>query len=235
MREIVLDTETTGLEPADGHRIIEIGCVELLNHVPTGRTYQCYVNPERPVPEAAFAVHGISDDFLQDKPKFADIASVFMTFLGNSPLVIHNAAFDLKFINAELERVGQAVLEKERAIDTLLMARQKFPGSPASLDALCKRFEIDLSDRAYHGALKDTQLLAQVYLELLGGRQPGLELITAASSARANANRQPRTPLLIEPTEAERDAHTALLMRLKDPLWLRSDKHLNGAGQQART
>lgn len=226
MREIVLDTETTGLEPADGHRIIEIGCVELLNHVPTGRTYQCYVNPERPVPEAAFAVHGISDDFLQDKPKFADVAGDFMTFLGDSPLVIHNAAFDLKFINAELERIGQAVLEKERAIDTLQMARQKFPGAPANLDALCKRFEIDLSDRAYHGALKDTQLLAQVYLELLGGRQPGLELITTASSARANANRQPRTPLLIEPTEEERDAHKALVTGLKDPLWLRSsDSH----------
>lgn len=219
------------MEPADGHRIIEIGCVELLNHVPTGRTYQCYVNPQRPVPEAAFAVHGISDDFLRDKPKFADVVGDFMTFLGDSPLVIHNAAFDLKFINAELELIGQAALEKERAIDTLQMARQKFPGAPANLDALCKRFEIDLSDRAYHGALKDTQLLAQVYLELLGGRQPGLELITTASSARANANRQPRTPLLIEPTEEERDAHKALVTRLKDPLWLRSsESHLEDAG-----
>jgi len=234
MREIVLDTETTGLDPSDGHRIIEIGCVELLNHVPTGRTFQKYVNPERSVPDGAFAVHGISDEFLQDKPKFAEIAGEFVTFLGDSTLVIHNASFDLKFINAEFKLIGQAALQTERAIDTLQMARQKFPGAPASLDALCKRFEVDLSDRAHHGALKDTQLLAQVYLELLGGRQPGLELITTASSARANANRQPRTPVLIEPTDDERDAHIGLVMRLKDPVWLQSRSPADKDEEQRR-
>ena len=222
MREVVLDTETTGLSPASGDRVIEIGCVELLNHVPTGRTFQCYVNPERPVPAGAVAVHGISDAFLADKPPFADIVDGFLEFVGDAPLVIHNADFDVGFLNAELERIGRPHLARARAIDTVAIARKKYFGAGASLDALCRRFEVDLADRALHGALKDALLLAEVYLGLLGGRQPGLEL-TQTRKLTGPALRPERTPLLLQPSEAEAAAHAALLDRLTDPLWRAAD------------
>ena len=218
MREIVLDTETTGLSPATGDRIIEIGAVELINHVATGRTFQCYLNPDRPVPAGAVAVHGLTDAFLADKPRFAAIADDFLQFIGEDPLVIHNAEFDLGFLNAELERIGRPPLEASRAIDTLAIARKKFFGAAASLDALCRRFEVDLGERALHGALKDARLLAEVYLGLLGGRQPGLEL-THARTLAAPTVRPGRTPLLLQPSEAEAAAHAALLDRLTNPLW----------------
>ena len=172
MREIVLDTETTGFDPETGDRIVEIGGVELYNHVATGRTYHQYINPERSMPAEAFEVHGLGDDFLSDKPKFAQIGQDFVDFVGDARLVIHNAAFDMKFLNAELRWMGLPALPMERAIDTLGMARKKFPGSPATLDALCRRFNIDNSARTLHGALLDSEILAEVYLELIGGRQP---------------------------------------------------------------
>ena len=177
MREIVLDTETTGLDPKDGHRIVEIGCIELLNHMPTGEEYHCYINPERDMPTGAFEVHGLSESFLRQHPVFADVVSDFIQFIGDAPLVIHNGAFDLGFLNAELQRLNNAPLLQERVIDTLHIARRKFPGSPNSLDALCRRFGIDNTIRDKHGALIDSILLARVYLELIGGQQPGLDLV----------------------------------------------------------
>ena len=185
MREIVLDTETTGLDPKSGDRLVEIGCVELDNHLPTGRTYHQYVNPERDMPEEAFRVHALSEAFLAKHPVFADIADAFLEFIGDADLVIHNASFDLGFINAELQRLGRASVENRRAIDTVQIARGKYPGAQASLDALCRRFEIDLSARTKHGALLDAELLADVYLELVGGRQPVFEL---ASQRRRSAS-----------------------------------------------
>ena len=176
MREIVLDTETTGFDPETGDRIVEIGAVELLGHVPTGKTYHQYINPERFMPEDAFKVHGLSDEFLTDKPVFAQIAQDFLDFIGDAKLIIHNASFDMKFINAELGWVGKTVLPMSQALDTLAIARRKFPGSPASLDALCRRFGIDNSSRTLHGALLDSEILAEVYLELIGGRQPDFGL-----------------------------------------------------------
>ena len=176
MREIVLDTETTGLDPADGHRIVEIGCVELIDHLPSGATFHRYLNPERAVPVESQRVHGLSDEFLADKAVFAAIADEFETFLGDAPLVIHNAIFDLKFLNAELVRVKRPLLPFARAIDTIEIAKAKFPGARYSLDELCKRFGIDLSARTKHGALLDAELTAQVYLELVGGRQTRLKL-----------------------------------------------------------
>lgn len=219
MREIALDTETTGLDPSAGHRVIEIGCVEMHNHVATGKSFHCYLNPERPVPAEAFAVHGLSDAFLADKPRFAEVATAMLGFLGDARLVIHNAAFDLGFLNAELARLNLSPLPANRAIDTVRLAREKFPGAPASLDALCRRFDIDLADRALHGALKDAQLLARVYLQLRGGREPKLALV----SNRMTAHKAPppeRTPRLIEPTADEAAAHQAMLQKLKKPLWL---------------
>ena len=184
MREIVLDTETTGFEPAEGHRIVEIGAIELFNHVPTGRTYHQYINPDRAMPAEAFEVHGLGDDFLRDKPRFTQIATAFLEFIGtDSRLVIHNAAFDMKFLNAELNWAGQLQIANDRALDTVAMARRKFPGSPASLDALCRRFGIDNSAREKHGALLDSELLAEVYLELIGGRQPDFALSVSAEAA----------------------------------------------------
>lgn len=174
MREIVLDTESTGLDPDAGHRLVEIGCVELYNHVPTGKTYHQYINPQRSMPLEAFNVHGLSEDFLQQFPVFSDIFEAFLQFLGEAPLVIHNAAFDIKFINAELVLCGQAPVGRNEIVDTLDMARKKFPGSPASLDALCRRYKIDNTQREQHGALLDAELLSQVYLELLGGKQKSL-------------------------------------------------------------
>ena len=176
MREIVLDTETTGLDPNDGHRIVEIGGIELWNRLPTGKVYHQYINPERNMPPEALAVHGLSDEFLQDQPVFSQIAQDFMTFIGKSQLVIHNASFDIKFLNWELQLCNKGRIPKHQATDTLSMARKKFPGSPVSLDALCRRFNIDNSFRKLHGALLDSEILAEVYLELTGGRQPNLEL-----------------------------------------------------------
>jgi DNA polymerase-3 subunit epsilon len=187
MREIVLDTETTGLDPAEGHRIVEIGAVELLNHLPSGRSYHQYINPMRPMPKEAFEVHGLGDDFLRDKPRFDQIARDFLAFIGDAPLVIHNAAFDMRFLNAELEAAGQPRLAADRAVDTLLIARQRFPGSPASLDALCRRFNVDNSGREKHGALLDSEILAEVYLELVGGRQPDLALSAGPAVATSGA------------------------------------------------
>ncbi len=185
MREIVLDTETTGLDPAQGHRIIEIGCLELNNGTPTGARYHTYLNPERDVPEESRRITNLSTEFLVDKPLFADEVDGFLEFIADSPLVIHNAEFDLKFLNSELVRAAKSKLDPDRAIDTLLIARRKFPGSPASLDALCKRFNIALDERKTkgHGALLDVELLAQVYLELSGGRQAALELVASDAAA----------------------------------------------------
>ncbi len=186
MREIVLDTETTGLDPQDGHRIVEIGAVELYNHVPTGNVYHQYINPLISMPDQAFAIHGLSDEFLSDKPKFSEIAKEFLDFIGSAKLVIHNAAFDIKFINAELKSIDEEEITFDRATDTLAIARKKFPGSPASLDSLCRRFKIDNSARTVHGALLDSQILAEVYLELVGGKQPDFALNTANFSNENN-------------------------------------------------
>jgi DNA polymerase-3 subunit epsilon len=182
MREIVLDTETTGFEPSEGDRIVEIGAVELFNHMPTGRTYHQYINPQRAMPKSAFEVHGLGDDFLRDKPLFRDVAQAFLDFVGSDKMIIHNAAFDMKFLNHELGAIGLPRLPMSQALDTVTMARQKFPGSPASLDALCRRFGVDNSGREKHGALLDSEILAEVYLELIGGRQPDLVLSSTSRS-----------------------------------------------------
>jgi DNA polymerase-3 subunit epsilon len=225
MREIVLDTETTGFEPSEGHRIVEIGAVELVNHMPTGRTYHQYINPERSMPAEAFEVHGLGDDFLRDKPVFRAIAKDFVRFVGDAQLIIHNAAFDMKFLNAELEGVGLAKLPMTQATDTVAMARKKFPGAPASLDALCRRFGIDNSSREKHGALLDSELLAEVYLELIGGRQPDFALSAAATtsgpravqSARIGARPRPLPPRI---TPEEEAAHQAFLAKMGEAcLW----------------
>jgi DNA polymerase-3 subunit epsilon len=219
MREIVLDTETTGLDPASGHRIIEVGCVELENHVPSGRDFHAYINPERAVPAEAFAVHGLSDAFLADKPRFADIAADLVAFLADSPLIIHNAAFDLGFLNAELARIHRPPLPPARATDTVAMARARFPAAPASLDALCRRFGIDLAERTRHGALTDARLLARVYLELIGGREPALAL-AAERQQTASARPAGRQQRLVGPTSGEASAHAAFIRTLKgEPLW----------------
>ena len=231
MREIVLDTETTGLNPDDGHRIVEIGGVELINHVPTGRTYHQYINPGRPMPQEAFEVHGLGDDFLAGQPAFRDIAQAFLDFIADAPLVIHNAAFDMRFINAELSWMSRAGLPPEQAVDTLVIARRKFPGAPASLDALCRRFGIDNSAREIHGALLDSRILAEVYLQLIGGRQPDFALAPAGVSAPDGAaadGDDPRPgprPRALSPrvTEAEAEAHAALIAALGDEcLWNRA-------------
>ncbi len=226
MRELVLDTETTGFEPSEGHRIVEIGAVELVNLMPTGRTFHQYINPERPMPKEALEVHGLGDDFLRDQPKFGAIVDAFLEFVGEARLVIHNAAFDMKFLNAELEWAGRRLLPPEQAFDTLTLARKKFPGSPASLDALCRRFGIDNSAREKHGALLDSEILAEVYLELLGGQQPDFALSTAAAQAESGAGRAPlpRRPAPLPPrvTEAEADAHAAFVASLgENAVWAR--------------
>jgi len=229
MREIVLDTETTGLDPADGHRIIEIGCVELMDHLPTGRSYQAYLNPERAIPIEAQRVHGISDEFLADKPLFAAIADELMEFLGDAPLVIHNAGFDLKFLNSELHRLTRPPIPFARAIDTIEIAKAKIPGARYSLDELCKRFNIDLSARSKHGALLDAELTARVYLELVGGRQTRLKLApldaeAPAGPGNARPSRQRVAPLPSRLTEAEREAHAAFVAKElgSDPVWSRN-------------
>ena len=229
MREIVLDTETTGFEPSEGHRIVEIGAVELLNKMPTGRTYHQYINPERAMPKEAFEVHGLGDDFLRDKPVFKTIARAFIEFVGESTLVIHNAAFDMKFLNAELKTLGHPGLPMSQSLDTVAMARRKFPGAPASLDALCRRFGIDNSAREKHGALLDCELLAEVYLELIGGRQPDFVLATAAAQTAAHqrntqAGRAKARPSVLASrlTEDEQAAHQAFLAKMGDAaVWLK--------------
>jgi DNA polymerase-3 subunit epsilon len=225
-REIVLDTETTGLDPAAGHRMVEIGCVEVVGGIRTGSYFHAYLNPERDMPAEAFRVHGISSDFLKDKPVFAQAVDEFLAFIRQDTLVIHNAGFDMKFLNFELERLGFPVLPMSRATDTVLLARRKFPGAPASLDALCRRFNIDTSQRTRHGALLDAELLAEVYLELLGGRQVTLALDAQAEAEKTvPAFETAAAPCVrVEPrqfplTAAEEQAHAALLAQLKNPLW----------------
>ncbi|PUB17184.1 DNA polymerase III subunit epsilon [Yoonia sediminilitoris] len=222
MREIVLDTETTGFEPLEGDRIVEIGAVELMGHVPTGRTYHQYINPKRSMPQEAFAVHGLGDEFLADKPVFADIAQAFVDFIGDAKLVIHNAAFDMKFLNAELGWVNRPLLPMDQAVDTLMIARRRFPGSPASLDALCRRFGIDNSSRTLHGALLDSEILAEVYLELIGGRQPDFALSadtrTNTSGGSSDAWRPVPRPQALPSRlkDEEAAAHAAFIESLGD-------------------
>ncbi|MCG8510713.1 MAG: DNA polymerase III subunit epsilon [Rhodospirillales bacterium] len=222
MREVVLDTETTGFDPGAGHRIVEIGAVELINHVPTGNTYQKYINPERDMPPGAFEVHGLSEEFLSDKPVFADIVDGLLEFVGDATIVAHNAEFDMNFLNAELALLGKPAIDAARAVDTVSMARRKFPGAQANLDALCRRFQIDISDRALHGALKDARLLSEVYLELLGGRQADLALAQQARTRAAGPEtaRAQRSPRPHAPSAEEEAAHTEFLEKLKDPIWL---------------
>ena len=224
MREIVLDTETTGLNAASGDRIIEIACLELVNHLPTGKQFQRYLNPERPVSGDAFAIHGLGDEFLADKPRFGEILEELFAFLGDSPLVIHNAEFDVGFVNAELARLERPPLPISRATDTVVIARRKFPGAPASLDALCRRFGIDNSERTKHGALLDAELLAEVYLELVGGRQAGLQLVAsgiavAGETAAVAGPGGIRPPRAHAPTAEELALHETLVAALSDPIW----------------
>lgn len=222
MREIVVDTETTGLDPQSGHRIVEIAAIELMHHVPTGRKFHCYVNPERDMPAEAYAVHGLSEEFLANHPPFAAAVDEFLAFVGDTPLVIHNAEFDIAFLNAELARAGRPALASGY-VDTLSMARRRFPGAPASLDALCRRFAIDLSVREKHGADIDCGLLAEVYIELLGGRQPGLDFaVVETGGALAVAtivDRPVRPPRPHAATPEELVAHRALLATIKTPMW----------------
>ena len=223
VREIVLDTETTGMDPSKGDKIVEIGCVELMNHIPTGRTLQLYINPEREVPAEAIAVHGITNEFLKDKPIFSQVYSDLLEFIEGAKLVIHNAEFDMKFLNSELANVGHKAIGWGNIIDTLAIARKKYPGSPANLDALCRRFGIDNTERTYHGALLDSELLSEVYLELLGGRQHGLGLAAetggTGSSAKSKVERPKREPRTFAPNDEELAAHEVLLAKLKNPLW----------------
>ena len=225
MREIVLDTETTGLDAHAGDRIVEIACVELLNHLPTGRHFHSYLNPEREISTGAYDVHGLSGDFLAGQPRFADIVDGFLAFLGEAPLVIHNAEFDLKFLNAELSRAGKPPLTNDRGIDTIALAKKRFPGARYSLDELCRRFNIDLSVRAKHGARIDAELLAEVYLELLGGRQVRLALAPGDASAPrieqvARVPRPRPAPLAERLTALEREIHARFIAALEgDVIW----------------
>jgi DNA polymerase III subunit epsilon len=221
MREIVLDTETTGLEPSEGHRIIEVACVELFNHLPTGRVFHRYVNPERDISAEAEEVHGLTAEFLATHPPFAAVVDEMFAFIGGDRLIIHNAEFDLKFLNAELKRLNRAKLVCD-VEDTLLLAKRRYPGAPFGLDALCRRFSIDLSQRTKHSAKLDCELLAAVYLELIGGRQPGLDLAAAVTGVRAAGvvERPARPPRPHAPSGEELAAHAALLTKLKQPLWL---------------
>ena len=222
MREIVLDTETTGLDPDSGHRVVEIGCVELVNHVRTGNYFHSYLNPERAMPPEAEKVHGLSETFLKDKPLFRSIASSFLEFIADAPLIIHNAAFDLKFLNAELNTLGLSLLDPKRAIDTVLLARQKFPGQPANLDALCRRFAIDLAARTKHGALLDAELLAEVYLELRGGRQSSLGLAAAKESGESAVVFSGHTSIPVRsfpPSLEEQAAHETMLEKIPNAVW----------------
>jgi DNA polymerase-3 subunit epsilon len=225
MREIVLDTETTGLDPATGDRIVELGAVEIVNHMPTGRTFHAYVNPQREVPEEAVGVHGLTAAFLADKPVFAEVAPAFAAFLDDARVVIHNAAFDIRFLNAELGWCGRPSIPWARALCTLELAKRRFPGANNTLDALCRRFGVDNPNRTKHGALLDSELLAEVYLELMGGRQPDLTLTVVAagpvSGAAWSPGPRPR-PVAPRITAAEAEAHAAFVAALGEtPLWLR--------------
>jgi DNA polymerase-3 subunit epsilon len=227
LREIILDTETTGLDPFDGHRIVEIGCIELINCIPTGRSWHCHLNPERDMPHQAYEVHGLSSDFLRDKPRFAERADEFLGFLEDAMLVMHNANFDFGFLNAEFDRLSIPPLRWDRVVDTLALARRRHPGAPCSLDALCKRYGIDLSERGKHSALLDCRLLASVYVELVGGHQARLELAvngaqlpSFGTAAEAVAQRPRQLPPRV--TEAEIEAHRAFVAALgAEALWLR--------------
>lgn len=231
MREIVFDTETTGLDPFQGDRVVEIGCVELINHVPTGRTYHQYINPERSLSEEVVAVHGLTEQFLSDKPKFSEIVDEFLAFIGSdSMLVAHNASFDMKFLNAELSWVGYSPLSYDRVIDTLILARKKFPGSRVNLNELCKRFHIDNSARTVHGALLDSELLADVYLELLGGREPGLildkkipvqtiENKSVQIASVQTLQREYREPRVFGVVQDEIEQHIDFVRKIKNNLW----------------
>lgn len=224
MREIVLDTETTGLDPLAGHRVVELGCIELVNTVATGKSFHAYFNPEMIMPSEAQEIHGLTDEFLSDKPLFVDRVEEFLAFIGDAQLVIHNAQFDIGFLNAELARVGRAKLVNAH-VDTVSMARRKFPGQRVSLDALCERFGVDNSNRTKHGALLDSELLAEVYLELSGGRQRDLGLsiglVGAAQRGMAAGPRPVRPPRPHAPSADELAAHVAFLKQLTDPLWLK--------------
>jgi DNA polymerase-3 subunit epsilon len=218
LREIVLDTETTGLNALDGDRLIEVGCIELVNRFPSGQVFHRYVNPDREVPAEAFAVHGLSNDFLNDKPRFSEICEELLTFIGDAPIVAHNASFDLGFLNAELDRCGRTPLARERLVDTLLLARRRHPAGPNSLDHLCARYGIDNSRRTKHGALLDAEILAEVYLELVGGRQASLILGEAASAGVASGGtivlRTRPAPLSPRLSDAEREAHARFVATL---------------------
>ncbi len=222
MREIVLDTETTGLDPKSGHRIVEIGCIELLNHIPSLNSYHQYINPEREMPEAAFAIHGLSDEFLSSKPIFKEIADEFLSFVGDSNLIIHNASFDVSFINSELANLKKDLLDPSKVIDTISLARIKFPGASASLDALCRRFNIDNSKRKYHGALLDANLLSEVYIELIGGRQQNLALSRESKLKELDPTIQKviRRSRSYKPSFLEEEIHRKFIETLDDPLWL---------------
>jgi len=226
MREIVLDTETTGFDPESGDRIVEIGAIELMGHVATDKVFHVYIDPERAMPQEAFEVHGLGDDFLRGKPKFAEVGGQFLDFVGDAKLVIHNAAFDMKFLNAELKWMGLPQIPYDRAIDTLDIARRRFPGSPASLDALCRRFGIDNSARTLHGALLDSEILAEVYLELIGGRQPDFGLSSNTSSGTNSIETENWSPpprprqLPARISDDERKAHAAFVEKLGETaLW----------------
>ena len=222
MRQLVLDTETTGLDPATGDRVIEIAAIELVNLMPTGNVYHTLIDPEREVPPEATKVHGFTAEMLRGQRKFAEVVEEFTAFLGDAPIVAHNAPFDFGFLDAELVRAGHSPLDRARMIDSLMLAKKRYPGMPNSLDSLCRRMGIDNSMRTSHNALLDVKLLAQVYLELMGGRQPGfvLALNMAGPTVVLDGLARPRTPRLIEPSEAELAAHAEFLKKLKDPLWL---------------
>ena len=228
MREIVLDTETTGLSPEKGDRVVEIGCVELFNHVPTGKTFQTYLNPERSMDVGAQEIHGLTDDFLEKQPLFLKIVDEFLSFIGESALVIHNAEFDLAFINGELSRVSRENIKFERAIDTLSLARKKFPGAQNSLDALCRRFDVDNSRRDLHGALLDSKILAEVYLELIGGKEPDLNLVnqkkedSKKNTITRRESHKRDTPLKYGISQVEEEKHQEFIQNLKTPIWNKS-------------
>jgi DNA polymerase-3 subunit epsilon len=225
MREIVLDTETTGLDPLRGDRLVEVGCIELINHMPTGQSFHRYMNPEREMSAEAFAVHGLSTEFLASKPFFHEVVDEFLAFIGDAPLVIHNASFDVGFINAELDRIKRAPIARERLVDTLLLARRKHPGVSNRLDDLCSRYAIDNSHRTKHGALLDAELLAEVYVDLIGARQSQLILASESQEIRIGVagetpRRQRLVPLMARITNAEREAHRAFIATLGDkPIW----------------
>ncbi|WP_454623735.1 DNA polymerase III subunit epsilon [Bradyrhizobium cenepequi] len=235
MREIVLDTETTGLDPLRGDRLVEIGCIEIFNRMPTGQTYHVYINPERDMPAEAFAVHGLSTEFLAGKPLFTEVVDEFLAFIADTPLVIHNASFDISFINAELERIKRPVIARDRLVDTLLLARRKHPGVSNRLDDLCSRYSIDNSRRTKHGALLDAELLAEVYVDLIGARQSQLILASEVTITQVGHGDMPRRqreiPLAPRVTDAEREAHRAFIATLGDkPIWT---DYLPGAAEAA--